>query len=105
MVYRMKQPKYRNDNSADPTPEDIQERVFQIDESEARRFAKLDPEALDIATEGIVRHFEACKNMGVRPDVSAIREVIEDATNGRAIYAEPDPFKEPVEPKEVDEFF
>ena len=43
---------------------------------------------LDIATEGIIRHLAACDRMDVNPDISAVREIIDDALNGRRVYAE-----------------
>jgi hypothetical protein len=44
--------------------------------------------ALDIATEGILRHLRACDRMDVNPDTSAVREIIDDALNGRRVFAE-----------------
>jgi hypothetical protein len=66
----------------------LQERILQIDHIQARRFAKLNRAALDIASEGIIRHLRACARMDVNPDASAVREIIDDALNGRRIYAE-----------------
>ncbi|RMH34205.1 MAG: hypothetical protein D6687_04285 [Acidobacteria bacterium] len=66
----------------------LHERIFQIDQIQARRFAKLTGEALEIATEGIIRHLRACAKMDVNPDASAIREIIDDALNGRRVFAE-----------------
>jgi hypothetical protein len=59
-----------------------------MDISQARRFTKLVGTAAEIATEGIIRHLAACDRMDVNPDISAIREIIDDALNGRRIYAE-----------------
>ncbi len=66
----------------------LQERIYQIDHIQARRFAKLTGEALEIATEGIIRHLRACARMDVNPDASAVREIIDDALNGRRVFAE-----------------
>ncbi len=66
----------------------LQERIYQIDHIQARRFAKLTGEALEIATEGIIRHLRACAKMNVNPDASAVREIIDDALNGRRVFAE-----------------
>lgn len=55
---------------------------------QARRYARLSGEALAIATAGITRHFAACDRAGVAADGCAIREIIDDALNGRAVYAE-----------------
>ena len=37
------------------------------------------PQAVDLA---------ACDRMDVNPDISAVREIIDDALNGRRVYAE-----------------
>jgi len=66
----------------------LQDRILQIDHIQARRFAKLSGAALDIATEGIIRHLRACARMDVNPDASAVREIIDDALNGRRVFAE-----------------
>ena len=36
-----------------------------------------------IASEGVIRHLRSCERMEVRPDTSAIREIIDDALKGR----------------------
>ena len=66
----------------------LQDRILQIDHIQARRFAKLSGATLDIATEGIIRHLRACARMDVNPDASAVREIIDDALNGRRVFAE-----------------
>lgn len=66
----------------------LDERILRIDHIQARRFSKLNGTALDIATEGILRHLRACDRMDVNPDISAVREIIDDALNGRRVYAE-----------------
>lgn len=66
----------------------LNERILRIDHIQARRFSKLNGIALDIATEGIVRHLRACDKMDVNPDASAVREIIDDALNGRRVFAE-----------------
>jgi hypothetical protein len=66
----------------------LQDRILQIDHIQARRFTKLNGAALDIATEGIIRHLRACARMDVNPDASAVREIIDDALNGRRVFAE-----------------
>jgi hypothetical protein len=66
----------------------LQERVLQIDHIQARRYTKLVGETLEIATEGIVRHLRACARMDVNPDAAAVREIIDDAINGRRVFAE-----------------
>ena len=66
----------------------LEERLQAIDHIQARRFAKLSGAALDIATEGILRHLRACDRMDVNPDVAAVREIIDDALNGRRVFAE-----------------
>ena len=66
----------------------LDERLLRIDHIQARRFSKLSGPTLDIATEGIMRHLRACDRMDVNPDTSAVREIIDDALNGRRVYAE-----------------
>jgi pyridoxine 5'-phosphate synthase PdxJ len=66
----------------------LDERILRIDHIQARRFSKLNGTALEIATEGITRHLRACDRMDVNPDISAVREIIDDALNGRRVYAE-----------------
>lgn len=69
-------------------PMTLQDRILQIDHIQARRFSKLSGEPLEIASEGIIRHLKACAKMDVNPDASAVREIIDDALNGRRVYAE-----------------
>ena len=64
------------------------ERIQKIDHIQARRYTKLSGAALSIATEGILRHLRACERMDVNPDTSAVREIIDDALNGRRVFAE-----------------
>ncbi|MFN2454554.1 MAG: hypothetical protein ABR577_10070 [Pyrinomonadaceae bacterium] len=66
----------------------MEDRLLKIDHIQARRYSKLNGAALDIATEGILRHLRACDRMDVNPDISAVREIIDDALNGRRIFAE-----------------
>ncbi|MGH9944045.1 MAG: hypothetical protein ACRD9R_17005 [Pyrinomonadaceae bacterium] len=66
----------------------LEERLQVIDHIQARRYSKLTGSTLDIATEGILRHLRACDRMDVNPDVSAVREIIDDALNGRRVFAE-----------------
>lgn len=66
----------------------LQDRILQIDHIQARRFSKLAGATLEIATEGIIRHLRACAKMDVNPDASAVREIIDDALNGRRVFAE-----------------
>ncbi|MGI8466965.1 MAG: hypothetical protein ACR2N3_00750 [Pyrinomonadaceae bacterium] len=69
-------------------PMTLQDRILQIDHIQARRFSKLGGTTLEIATEGIIRHLRACARMDVNPDASAVREIIDDALNGRRVFAE-----------------
>lgn len=66
----------------------IDERLKNIDHIQARRFSKLVGGAQQIAMEGIMRHLRACDRMEVNPDVAAVREIIDDAINGRRVFAE-----------------
>ena len=69
-------------------PMTLQDRILQIDHIQARRYSKLAGDTMDIATEGIIRHLRACARMEVNPDASAVREIIDDAMNGRRVFAE-----------------
>jgi hypothetical protein len=75
-------------NVAAARPMTLQDRVLQIDHIQARRFSKLNGDAVEIAAEGIIRHLRACARMDVNPDASAVREIIDDALNGRRVFAE-----------------
>ncbi len=66
----------------------LQDRILQIDHIQARRFTKLTGDTIEIATQGIIRHLRACARMDVNPDASAVREIIDDALNGRRVFAE-----------------
>lgn len=66
----------------------IDERLQGIDHIQARRYSKLIGTTREIATEGILRHLRACDRMDVNPDVAAVREIIDDALNGRRVFAE-----------------
>jgi len=66
----------------------LNERLLRIDHIQARRYSKLTGVAQQIATEGILRHLRACDRMDVNPDTSAVREIIDDALNGRRVFAE-----------------
>ncbi len=68
----------------------LADRIMQIDWIQARRYSKLEGDVLKISTEGIVRHLRACARLEVNPDACAIREIMDDAHNGRRIYAEGD---------------
>ena len=69
-------------------PMTLQDRILQIDHIQARRFTKLNGDSIEIATQGIIRHLRACARMDVNPDASAVREIIDDALNGRRVFAE-----------------
>ena len=66
----------------------LQDRILQIDHIQARRYSKLTDDSIEIATQGIIRHLRACARMEVNPDASAVREIIDDALNGRRVFAE-----------------
>jgi len=57
----------------------LAERLQRIDHIQARRFSKLSVRQMKSATEGIIRHLAACIEMDVNPDISAVREIIDDA--------------------------
>lgn len=66
----------------------LNDRLQRIDHIQARRYSKLSGIPLEIATQGILRHLRACDRMDVNPDTSAVREIIDDALNGRRVFAE-----------------
>ena len=66
----------------------LDERILRIDHIQARRYSKLVGGTREIATQGILRHLRACDRMDVNPDTSAVREIIDDALNGRRVFAE-----------------
>lgn len=66
----------------------LTERIATLEPATARHYARLEGVVRDIATEGITRHFDACDRHGIEPDRLAVREIIEDALNGRAVYKE-----------------
>lgn len=66
----------------------LQDRINMVDFAQGRRFRLLRGEAREIAIEGITRHFRACALVGCSPDRVALREIIDDAINGRRVFAE-----------------
>ena len=74
--------------------------MLAIDRIQGRRFDRLTGEALAIASAGVIRHLRSCERMEVRPDVSAIREIIDDALKGRKIWEEPDKESQPPKPRQ-----
>lgn len=88
LMYKIKSKEGEEEIVAATKPMTLQDRILQIDHIQARRYAKLSGAALEIATEGIIRHLRACARMDVNPDASAVREIIDDALNGRRVFAE-----------------
>lgn len=66
----------------------LTDRIAEICPIQGRRYERLGGDARDIATRGIRRHFDACDRHGVEPDRTAIREIIDDALAGRAVFEE-----------------
>jgi len=66
----------------------LTEQLQIINAIQAKRFLNLRGKASEIAAEGIIRHLAACNRTDINPDVNAIREIIDDALNGRRVYAE-----------------
>jgi|GEM_PF-5584469 len=77
-----------NMNNNEKRPLTLRERINQIDPIQLRKFDKLKGTALQIASEGIIRHLKACDRMGVRPEPSTLREICDDALLGKRIFAE-----------------
>jgi hypothetical protein len=67
------------------TAADIESYLESIDRVQARRYAQLSGQALEIANDGLRRHLRACDRMEIHPDSSAIREIIDYALSGRQI--------------------
>ena len=65
-------------------------RVYVIPDPSPNAFAtgRNPQHAAVAATEGILRHLRACDRMDVNPEVAAVREIIDDALNGRRVFAE-----------------
>jgi N-acetylglutamate synthase-like GNAT family acetyltransferase len=66
----------------------MEERLSAIDPIQARRYNRLTGEALEVASDAIRRHLRACDRTDVNPDPSAIRQIIEDALQGRRVIIE-----------------
>lgn len=74
-------------NANESRPLTLRERISRVDALQARRFEKLSGVTLNIASEGILRHLKACDRMNVEPDPAAIREIVDDALNGKRVFA------------------
>lgn len=68
----------------------VQEILDDFDHIQARRYRNLEGRPKQIATAGIIRHIRATRRMNLALDSNAIREIIEDAIYGRAIFAQND---------------
>ena len=64
----------------------LYERILRIDRIQARRFGQLTGLALEIAVGGIIRHLKACERMGVEPEMTALREIMDDGIGGRSTW-------------------
>lgn len=69
----------------------------RVDKTQAKRYAKLMFPATKIATLGILRHFRSWKRevknteeLIAKVDSSAVREIIDDATQGIDVYSQTD---------------
>lgn len=69
----------------------LEEKLKEINAVQARRYDRLTGQMKEIARKGIIRHLQACAAIGANPDVGAVREIIDDAQNGRAVYEERTP--------------
>ncbi len=69
-------------------PYTFEQMIDSIDSAQGRRFRLLRGEAKQIAIDGITRHFKACAKVGCSPDKGTLREVIDDAINGRRVFDE-----------------
>ncbi len=73
----------------DPVSESLtlDERIKRLSLKEAKRYSKLTGRPNNIATEGIIRHLAARDRHDIPADYRAVKEIIDDALNGKRIYA------------------
>lgn len=69
-------------------PITMHDRIMAIEPAQARKYEKLSSTAQSIADAGIIRHLRACAKNSCNPDANAIREIIDDAINGRSVFSE-----------------
>lgn len=72
------------------TGDPLTDRIAQIDHIQVKRFVSLRGQSKEIAIEGITRHLRACRKLDCNPDHLAIKEIIDDALDGRRVFAELD---------------
>lgn len=65
----------------------LDERIKRLSLKEAKRYSKLTGTPNNIAIEGIIRHLAACDRNDIPADYRAVKEIIDDALNGKRIYA------------------
>ena len=65
----------------------LDERIKRLSPKEAKRYSKLTGTPNNIATEGIIRHLAACDRTEIPADYRAVKEIIDDALNGKRTYA------------------
>ncbi len=61
-------------------------KLFELDRSQARRFARLTFNQQKIAVEGIIQHLRASKHNDSNPDIHAIKEIIDGAQIGQRVF-------------------
>lgn len=61
-------------------------RLELIDQVQARRYARLSGNALEIASDGLARYLRVCDRMAFDADSEALREIIDDALTGRRVF-------------------
>lgn len=70
---------------------EVQRRVLrqvgEIDKIQAQRLSRLRGNTRLMAVEGIIRHLRACRRLQMPPCAAAVREIIDDALEGRCVYA------------------
>jgi hypothetical protein len=73
----------------DPVSESLtlEERIKRLSPKEAKRCSKLTGTPNNISIEGIIRHFAARDRNDIPADYRAVEEIIDDALNGKRIYA------------------
>jgi hypothetical protein len=61
-------------------------KLFELDRSQARRFARLTFNQQTIAVEGIIEHLRASKHNRSNPDIHAIKEIIDGAQEEQRVF-------------------
>lgn len=69
-------------------PKPLEQVIREVDPYLAKRLTRLSGSRREIAELGILRHLAACERVPIQPDFRAVREIIDDAQNEQAVYAQ-----------------